>query len=248
MRGLNKTLILYFFPAISIICLMGCVSFTPYNSRLLGTNPVFNKDYKLNVQKTTYVGNQMIRVKNYHLSRFSPKTISPNVDLAIRAGSFNYTFYAKDKYEIAGQTVMEKTNYYLIKFIPRNTFGLLLLISETGEVDGRSLTKNLQLGIYQKVWLRFKSDPPDAKFVMKEIAEIDASQGYDNYELIYTGKDKEALHITYREYSPEDLARTAFFQNLTYPVDAKVIRFKGFKILVDEATSESITFKVVEEG
>ncbi|MGR3174778.1 MAG: hypothetical protein ACUZ8N_09285 [Candidatus Scalindua sp.] len=97
-------------------------------------------------------------------------------------------------------------------------------------------------------WFKYKIDPPDAKFINKDITTIDTDQGYENYELIYTGKDKQALHITYREYSPEDLARTAFFQNLTYPSDAEVIRFKDYKILVDDATSESITFTVAEDG
>jgi len=247
-KHISKTLISYFLPAISIICLMGCVSFTPYNSRLLGTNPVFNKDYEVNVQKTTYVGSQMIRVKNYHLSRFSPKTVSPNVDLTIKYGRFNQTYYALNEYTIVGDAVMKKTNHHLISIHPKNPDYMLLLISENGELDGRSLVRNYFLGIYQLNWFKFKIDPPDAKFDLREIDKIDGNQGYENYELIYTGKDKDAIHITYREYSPEDLARTAFFQNLTYPANAKVIRFKGFKILVDEATSESITFKVVEEG
>jgi hypothetical protein len=248
MRELNKTFISYFLPAISVICLMGCVSFTPYRTSLLGTNPVFNKDYELNVKKTAYVGNQMISIKNYHLSRFNAKAISPNIDLTIKYGRFNQTYYALDEYAIVGEAVIKKKNYHLISILPLEPNSDLLLISENGEVGGRSLILNLYFRYYQMNWFKYKILPSGAKFIMKEDTKIDTSQGYENYELIYTGKDKEAIHITYREYSPDDLARTAFFQNLTYPADAKVIRFKGFKILVDEATSESITFKVVEEG
>ena len=251
MRGINKTFILYFLPAISIFWLMGCASFTPYTSVYLGTDHDINKNYELDVKKTTYVGESMIRVKDYYLSKFSGKTISPNVDLTIthRAliGTDSHTFYAQEQYEIVGETTKNGINFDLITITPNHPSSNLLLISENGEIDGGSLLWNPNFGSYQSNWFKFKIDPPDAKFIKKDITKTDTSKGYANYELIYTGKDKEAFHITYREYSPDDLARTAFFQNLTYPSDAKVIRFKGYKILVDDATSESITFTVTEE-
>ncbi len=247
-KHINKILIFYFLPAISVICLMGCSSFTPYVPSYLGNDRVINKNYELDVRKTTYVGESMIKVKDYFLAKFSAKTISPNTDITIKDVRFAHTFYAQDEYGIAGTTVKNGVSFYLIKILPNNHDSFLLLISENGEVDGRSLFRNHDLGIYQINRFKYKIDPPYAKFIMQDVTETDTTQGYENYELIYTGKDKEAIHITYREYSPEDLARTAFFQNLTYPSDAKVIRFKGFKIMVDEATSESITFKVVEEG
>jgi len=242
-KHISKILVSYFLPAISIICLMGCANFAPYRSNYFGTDHVVNKNYELGVMKKTYVGEAMINVKDYYLSRFSAKSLSPNVDMTV--GGLAY--HAKDEYEILGTTVKAGINYYLIGMRPSNPRNQLLLISENGEVDGKNIIRNPSLGIYQSGF-RWKINPPDVKFTMQDITKTDTSQGYENYELIYTGKDNDALHITYREYSPEDLARTAFFQNLTYPADAKVIRFKEFKILVDEATSESITFKVVEEG
>jgi hypothetical protein len=226
---------------------MGCASFTPYRSNYFGTDHVINRNYELGVKKTTYIGESMIKVKDYYLSKFSAKTLSPNVDLIIKYGLGKYTFNAQEEYEIVGITVKNRINFYLIKITPNHPSSNLLLISENGEIDGGSLLWNPSLGSYQSNWFKYKTNPPDAKFIKKDITKTDTSQGYENYELIYTGKDKEAFHITYREYSPDDLARTAFFQNLTYPSDAKVIRFKGYKILVDGATSESITFTVAEE-
>lgn len=251
MRGINQTFILYFLSAISVICLVGCASFTPYRSAYLGTNHEINKNYELDVKKTTYVGESMIRVKDYYLSKFSAKTISPNVDLTIthRAllGTDNFTFYALEQYEIVGETVKDGMSFYLIDII-NHPLNCLLLISQNGEVDGSSLLRNSDFGRYQSNLFKYETTPSDAKFITKDFAKTDTTQGYENYELIYTGKDKESFHITYREYSPEDLARTAFFQDLTYPSDAKVIRFKVYKILVDDATSESITFTVEEDG
>lgn len=225
---------------------MGCAGFTPYRSDYFGTDHVIDRNYELGVKRTTYVGESMIKVKDYYLSKFSAKTFSPNVDLTIKQGLGKFTFKAHEQREIVGTTIRNGINFYLIKIEPNSPNSFLLLITEDGEVDGRSIYWNTFYG-YQPNWFKFETTPSDAKFVKKDITTIDTGQGYENYELIYTGKDKEALHITYREYSPEDLARTAFFQNLTYPSDAKVIRFKGYKILVDNATSESITFTVDEE-
>ena len=47
-----------------------------------------------------------------------------------------------------------------------------------------------------------------------------------NYELLYTGVSATGLNLTYREFSPEGLARVAFFQNLTYEAAAKSIAFE----------------------
>ncbi|MFQ5964680.1 MAG: hypothetical protein ACE5KZ_10375 [Candidatus Scalinduaceae bacterium] len=243
MRRSNKVFVLCF---ISIFWLMGCTSFTPYRSNYLGTDQVFNKNYELTVRKTMYVGEPMIKVKNYYLSKFSAKTVSPNVDVTIKYSLSRITFYAQEQYEIVGETMVNKKIFYLIKIVSDDPASSLLLISENGEVDGSSIFRNI--GIYQKNWFKFKVNPPDAKFIKKDITKVDSQQGYKNYELIYTGKDEKSLHITYREYSPDNLARTAFFQDLIYPSDSKVIRFKDYKILVHDATSESITFTVVEEG
>ena len=248
MRRNNKIFAQYFILIICIFWLTGCTSFTPYRERLLGTDQVVNKNYELNVKRATYVGESMIKVKDYYLSKFSAKTLSPSVDLTIKYGLTKFAFNAQEQYEIVGETVKNGINFHLINIVPKEPDSFLLLISEDGEVDGRSLIRNLDLGIYQQNWFKYKTLPPDAKFIMNEITKVDSSQGYQNYELIYTGKDEKSLHITYREYSPDNLARTAFFQDLIYPSNAKIIRFKDYKILVHDATSEGITFTVVEEG
>ena len=68
-----------------------------------------------------------------------------------------------------------------------------------------------------------------------------------NYEIIYTGRVGDTIRLNYREYSPDDLARTAFFQELTYPADQKSLRFRDIKMEVDVADSEKIRFRVVED-
>ena len=51
-----------------------------------------------------------------------------------------------------------------------------------------------------------------------------------------------------REYTSEDLARPAFYQNLVYESNKKRIRFKDTIIEIHEATNEKIVYTVISDG
>lgn len=73
-------------------------------------------------------------------------------------------------------------------------------------------------------------------------------EGTFKQELIYNGKQKDTLRLTYREFK-DDFARAAFTQDLTYDLtESKTIGFKKMKIDVIEATNSYIKFKVIESG
>jgi len=63
-------------------------------------------------------------------------------------------------------------------------------------------------------------------------------KGMANYELLYGGKNDVSINATYREFTPDNLAREAFYQNIVYQPDAKQIRFNNILIEVHEATNE----------
>lgn len=67
------------------------------------------------------------------------------------------------------------------------------------------------------------------------------------YELIYAGQNNVSLNVTYREYTSDDIARTAFYQNITYQADAKNIRFRNFEIKIHSASNEQITYTVLKD-
>jgi hypothetical protein len=69
-----------------------------------------------------------------------------------------------------------------------------------------------------------------------------------NYELVYLGVDKDTLRIAYREYTDKNLARASFFQDLTYKVSDKKIRFKNLEMIIAEANNEHIKLTIIEDG
>lgn len=91
-------------------------------------------------------------------------------------------------------------------------------------------------------------EPPDLKFTEINQEEMDIQKGYTNYELIYNGTDGKSISMTYREFTPDDLAKPAFYQNLIYQADAKQIRFKNILIQLEQVSNEKIVFSVVSDG
>lgn len=65
---------------------------------------------------------------------------------------------------------------------------------------------------------------------------------------MYSGTDGKSMRLVYREYTPDDMARAAFFQDVTYEQNSKIIQFRKIKISVHEATSQSIKYTVLEDG
>jgi hypothetical protein len=63
--------------------------------------------------------------------------------------------------------------------------------------------------------------------------------------LIYTGRSGNTLRVSYREYR-KDLARPAFFQDLTYDLgQSDIIVFRRYRVRVLEATNQFIRFEVL---
>lgn len=71
------------------------------------------------------------------------------------------------------------------------------------------------------------------------------SQDRIRKELIYSGRSRNTIEVSYREFRG-GLAAPAFFQNLKYDLDqSNILRFQQFTIEVVSATNESIAYKVI---
>lgn len=106
---------------------------------------------------------------------------------------------------------------------------------------------NISLGEKQGAEPEIESESEtEAEPKIEKTTELDYS--YTPYELIYSGKNNVSLNVIYREYTPNDIARTAFFQNITYQADAKNIRFKDFEIKIHSASNEKIVYTVLKDG
>ena len=97
-------------------------------------------------------------------------------------------------------------------------------------------------------------DSPDNLRIVSEVKEIKFTKtsifapGSMRKELLYNGKSKDTIKMTYREFQ-NDMARPAFFQDLSYDlIESKIIGFKGTQIEIIDATNSEIKYKVIKKN
>lgn len=198
-----------------------------------------SRNYQLGLRKTVSVGDSIIRVRDYYVTRSAAQQMTPTQTFTF-APELNLSFVLGQAYQVAGSTE-RAGRIWTVVLHPRET-NYAILVGENGEIHNEAFWS--RTGFKGPLTIK----PASARMMRVLGAEtIEPSKPYTNYEIIYNGTDKNSILFTYREFSPEGLARAAFFQNLTYDARASTIRFKKFRIEVHSATSEGISYTVLEE-
>lgn len=238
----------------TLIIAIGCTSFVlsgcaenirPYYPKMVGTEAVYSKNYQIGRSQTAYVGTTIVKVQDYRVVTRSTDVMSPNADFILEGGLLRTHGSEGDEYAVIGYKEVDGVDYQALDI--SNDTNHLLLVSSSGTIYPKLLGRIPGARSYTFVPYRTIS-PPDLRFTSSPERSADTHSGYVNYELIYSGRDDSSLYLTYREYTPDDLARAPFFQNLTYSSDARLIRFRDTQIKVEAATNESITYTVLSDG
>ena len=226
----------------ALVVLSSCFQYVRPSMRTpLGTERIFEKNYKINQIQAVFVGQPIVRVKAYQVERYSSNYMLASEDFVISGGPVTIRGDKNTSYPIRGEITLNSETYTVLN-IPRLQGKIAgVLIRKDGTVHNKILNEDVIM-IYS-----FTVSPPDLKFTPSEEERI-KSAGYLNYELIYSGTDGKTLTVTYREYTSEDLARPGFYQNLVYESSKKRIRFKDTIIEIHEATNEKIVYTVISDG
>lgn len=227
-----------------VFFLSGChQQVIPSSGAFIGSGRTFEKNYELDQKLVAYVGKPIVKVKDYTVNRFQDKHMRASDDFVISGGIITILGNKNTDYVVRGETTIDDKTYTVLD-LPggKRGAGFGALINPDGSVHSKLLNDNIIM-IYT-----FSSSPTNLRFTSSKMEKIDRTSGYLNYELIYGGTDGKSITITYREYTNEDLARPAFYQNAVYEAGAKQIRYKDTVIQVYSATNEKIVFKVVSDG
>jgi len=231
-----------------LIFLSGCAqNVRPTSTKTFtGQERVFNKNYNKAIKQAAFVGEPVVKVKDYKVKKYKSKYMTPDTDFITRGGPVEIIGKASEKYEIDGEVTIDGINYTVVSF-PRYDGKFGVLVDGTGKVSKDVLNSTYGARNIKMIY-DFVTTPSDVRLNAVENSEIDVKSGYLNYELIYGGTDGKSITLTYREYTSEDLARAAFFQNLVYEKGTERIRFKDTVIKVYEATSEKIVYEVLSDN
>lgn len=234
---------------------------------------IIKTNYVLNETKSANIGSTMIRVQDFRIDQTfkeiirtkSTPVLTPKHDFVVKgiyklkkltAGTEHTVSFDRNKtLTPIGSLNLRSESYYVIEIPP-----YAYLVNEAG-----SFAKNLFLSRDDRHFhlneISIETDPVDVAFEVMHQGNKDTAERSEeksearpltrndeiNYELIYGGKDATGLHVVYREYTSDGLARQAFFQNLNYESNAKTIRFKNLNLEIGRADNEKIIFKVIED-
>jgi len=227
------------------IFLSGCTATVKTTPRThLGTERIFDKNYTIGQRKTSYVGEAIVKVKDYKVNRYSAKYLKASDNFTVTGGMITISGDTNTEYAVSGETTLNNQSFKVINMHASGIF-VGLLINHDGSVHNKALNRSVNnvILIYD-----FDVMPPNLKFKPSKNEEIDVNSGYVNYELIYGGTDGKSFSISYREYTSKDMARPAFYQNLTYQVGQRHLRFKDVVLRVDQVDNEKIVFTVISDG
>jgi len=251
-----KSIILFLFV---FLTLTGCAAYIrPSMSRSSEPEHVFSKNYLLDNTQAAFVGDPIVKVKSYFVKRTTTPYVKATHDFTIlnKKGQpiwQNLGGTKESQYNILGEVTLDDEDFNLIvlreyKAPLGRDLNLVLLINKDREGKKLAFMDARNNSIPTNAYGEIKTEPENLKFLPIQKEEIDVNAGYVNYELIYSGNDGKSIMITYREYTNDDIARAAFFQNLVYDSKSDTIRFRDIKIKVHDVSNEKIVYSVIEDG
>lgn len=220
------------------------------------------KNYMPGVERSVYIGQSMLRVSDYKATTelLTEKSIrfKPSRDhiLSIKyMNKFNTeaiisVTMRNNEYPIDFSTNINGRKYYIVSVVDSNNEKWGLLVNDKYELDNKYIADEDWDHYYRVISMTTSVD--NIKYIdvidnkttdLTKIVPADL-----NYELIYSGLNKIAINIAYREFTRDNVARAAFYQNISYEPGSKQIRFRDTVIAINEITNEQIKFTVISDG
>lgn len=204
---------------------------------------VVDRNYTLGREGSAYVGQPVVRVKDYWVRTDHKVALKASENFSIRHPWFGVGSMVSTNDSIAVVGVQDRggKQFRVVRLPGPLTVGFLL--NADGTFDGRGVDAN---GLF--MGYTYKVQPATVTLLPGTAEHITSNRGFVNFEIVYSGTTKGELNLLYREYSAQDLARPAFTQNLTYSRDSDYIRFRDVRIRILEANNERIRYIVEQDG
>lgn len=210
---------------------------------------VVKKNYSLGQEELAYVGQPVVQLKDYYYNPIPIFTSPVAFSASLEDGGADVHYAAGTELRGIALFDYEGVTYFIASPSPLMPGNSMLLIDSKGHYRGLGFT-------YEDEEFDACDDEDDVcikpaviNFVRSHKEGIDkAAPGFINYELVYSGATKDTINLLYREYTPDNMARAAFTQNLTYDRASSSIRFRDVQIHVIEASNESLRYVVQADG
>ena len=220
----------------------GCASVNPLPLPLPTVKHVLDKNYVVGVEQSAYVGQAIIRVKDYWVGSTRQTAARASNTFVIKDPFFGQVASGNSEVPIPimGTTQKNGATYNLMK--PSGVIGLLFFLDGQGRFEGSAQNSVERMG------RTYLLEPSTTSFSLSGTEIVDSTRGFINYEIVYSGATKEEIKLLYREYTQQDMARPAYAQELTYAKDSSTIRYKDLQMRIINAGNEGIRYVVTHDG
>ncbi|MAK63733.1 MAG: hypothetical protein CMF75_03160, partial [Maricaulis sp.] len=154
----------------------------------------------------------MIRVQEFRVDRYTGSEVEISNGFSINGPGLNYQYAEGQNFPYGGRTHLYDQDMH---FFRMGTLGVVF------DEAGRVQDKVLNLASYgPPVFLiyTFQTDSQSGDVGLIESERRNVAADGQNFEIIYSGMGSGSIRLNYREFTNNDMARQAFFQELSYPV------------------------------
>jgi len=226
------------------LALGGCATVAPSmeGKGVTTTREVRERDYIIGVERSVVVGNSIVRVRDYLESVTETPSMVASQDFQLSGGPVTMRFRQGEQLAIIGERVVDGRNYTVAA--KDNAFGIQ--IADDGTI-APGVLNNVNVAPVVMVY-QFQPNPAGARFTRATDRQVSRSPRGQNFEIVFNGIDGQAMRFQYREYTAEDMARPAFYQELSYPLNTRTVRFRDIVIQVAAVDAQQIRFTVTADG
>ena len=234
----------------------GCLSVRPPVAQLGAIQTKEERNYAIGVEKTVNVGDQVAIRRSFsykEVDRSDRVKASNEFEAQVKfplAWTVAYRGQQGEELQVVGTTTVDKKACRIISLgVARGGAPAGMLVSvETDQPIGKGVGVN-GAGSWTTSGITFSIDRPETKFPIVKRVEVLKDKPYENWEIIFTGRSGENITLVYREFTPDDLAKPAFYQNLSYNLEKEnTFQFRKLRVQVVRVTNEAITFKVLADS
>lgn len=230
----------------SILCalaLTACVTVTasPDGKGRTETNQRRERNYELGIPREAVVGDPLVRVRDFIETVTEVDSMEPSESFTLTGGVVSIHFRAGERLPIYGQRVNDGITYTVVR---KDWYGVQ--IGPDGTI-APGVINSLGTGTEVVMVYRFQPSSTTARFSRTTARDVQRTATGSNFEIVFNGIDGQAMRFQYREYTADDMARPAFFQDLSYPLNSRTIRFRSMEIAVASVDAQRITYTVVAE-
>ncbi|MBX3428958.1 MAG: hypothetical protein KF779_05200 [Hyphomonadaceae bacterium] len=200
------------------------------------------RNYEVGVERTAVVGDSIVRVRAYteQVTRYPAFEVTEPFRLS--GGPVTLHFARGERLPIFGERTNDGVTYTVVR--KDGVYGIQ--VAPDGSV-GSGVINGLGTEIQVVMAYRFTVDPNSARLQRSDAQEVRRTPTGENFEIVFNGIDGAAMRFQYREYTADDMARPAFFQDLSYPLGTRTIRFRSMSIDVARVDAQQITYTVRAE-